>query len=133
MTQGSPSRTRKNNGHPVRDEWDLDAILAEKRLDPVPVKLGGHTYQVRCNLRAKEIDAFWANLSRGAEGDVEAFAILLGDPDDDGVYDQAEAQRFVDTTRDLPREHEVLAVQRFVVAAKLRKQSDYDQGVESGE
>ena len=130
--RGSPP---KNNAA-TSDEWDLDALLAKKRLDPRPVTLGGHSYKVRRNLRAKEIDAFWAVLNKNdPEQDAAGFAILLGDCDEDGVYDQAEAQRFVDYADSLPLEHRNLVVRKFVVAAGLRKPGDYpdDEGVASGE
>lgn len=109
---------------------DLDALLAERRLDPVEVKLGGHTYRVRRDLRTAEILAFWAQLNRGGPGDVAAFAVLLseGDPDDLSSYDTAAAERFVAATSGLPREHEVLAVRQLVIASGLKTETDFEQG-----
>lgn len=114
----------------MADDFDLDALLAERRLDPVPVTLGGHVYQVRRNLRTAEINAFWAQLNRGGPGDVAAFAILFGegDPAEQESYDLADAERFCEVTGRLPREHEVLAVQRVVIAAKLKSEADFEQG-----
>lgn len=109
---------------------DLDALLAERRLDPVPVKLGGHVYHVRRDLRTAEMLAFWAQLNRGGDGDVQAFAILFGpgDPEVLGTYDTGEAQRFVEVTGKLPREHEVLVTRQFVIAAGLKTEADFEQG-----
>lgn len=128
--QGSPPKPV-----PSADDWDLDALLAEKRLDPVPVTLGGHQYQVRRNLRAKEIDTFWSVLAKNDPAeDVAGFAILLGDCDESGEYDQTEARRFVGVADTLPLEHRNLVVRKFVVAAGLRKAGDYpDDEVPSGE
>lgn len=129
--QGSPPK----NDTTASDEWDLDALLAKNRLDPVQVKLGGHTYSVRRDLRPREIDTFWSILNKNdPTQDVTGFAILLGDCDNDGVYDEAEARRFIGVADTLPLEHRNLVVRKFVVAAGLRKHADYpDDEVASGE
>lgn len=122
-----PAKTARVNGSVpglLSGTIDLDALLFERRLEPVPVVLGGHTYQVRRDLRASEINAFWDFL--GQTKDVDAFAILLGEED---------SARFNEVTEELPNEHRILVVQKFVVAAKLRKEEDFTDGeaVEMGE
>lgn len=103
----------------VPAEFDFDALLAEHRLDPVPVKLGGHVYQVRRDFRSQELRDFEAAVARGDDGELDAMAIVLGADD---------ATRYVDHTNSLPHEHGVLVTQKILVAAKLRQASQYDWG-----
>lgn len=98
---------------------DLDAMLAERRLDPVPIVLGGHTYTVRRDLRADEINAFNTLLAAG-DKDVEAFAVVLGEETEPLVYDQAESEAFNTYVDALPNEHRIFVTQEVVLAAKLR-------------
>lgn len=58
---------------------DLDAQLAARMLEPAPVRLGGHVYQVRTDLTGKEAVQVVA-LFRQAK-DVEGWTVVLGEGD----------------------------------------------------
>jgi hypothetical protein len=51
--QGTP-----NNGNGSGHVLDLNAMLAERRLDPVEVKLGDNTYMVNTDLTGRETQAY---------------------------------------------------------------------------
>lgn|SRR5262245_2648417 len=70
--QGTP-----NNGSRV---LDLNALLAERRLDPVEVKLGDATYMVNTDLTAAETQTFLTLMQKGH--DAAAFTLLVGSLDD---------------------------------------------------
>jgi hypothetical protein len=105
-----PARGAASNGRDaakVAAEFDFDALVAERRLEPVPFKLGGRTYEVRRDLTAlerREVDRLLLQ-QPGRDGDVEGAAILLGLAAADGVYDTAQAEVFtrVGQDRDPPR------------------------------
>lgn len=108
----------------VAGELDLDALLAETRLDPVPVKLKGRTYHVRCDLRADEINTYWELLrANDPEQDAEALTILVGE-DGSGLNKALEA---------LPNEHRKLATQKIMLAAKLVVDTDLEGGTGESE
>lgn len=67
-------------GTPNDRVLDLNALLAERRLDPVEVKLGDDTYMVNTDLTAAEAQAF-LNLMRNGH-DASAFTLLIGTPQD---------------------------------------------------
>jgi hypothetical protein len=71
--QGTPT----SSGNRV---LDLNALLAERRLDPVEVKLGDATYMVNTDLTARESDAFLTLMRKG--NDAAAFTILVGTKED---------------------------------------------------
>lgn len=108
--QGSPER----NGHVV--EFDLDAELDDIDLAPVPVKLGGVTYQVRRDLTAGEVQQFWT-LLRANDKDEEALYLLVGDS----------AVSLKSALDDLPRARMERAVQVLLQKAGLATAAG-DQG-----
>lgn len=105
----------------VPDEFDFDALLAERRLAPQPFRLGGREYQVRRDLTAQErIEADRLLIGTpGRDGDVEGTAILLGYPGEDGAYDTAAATAFVAAAAALPHDVEPEVWARVLIAARL--------------
>lgn len=95
MTQGAPNNIR-----------DLDALLASKSLEPQPVKLGGHTYNVRTNLTGAEITEYFALANSGK--DVEGLSILVG---------KTAARKLNAYLEKLPQAHMVLAVNELMAIA----------------
>lgn len=72
---------------------DLDAQLAVRMLDPVPVRLGGHVYEVRTDLTPRE--ATQALAAFRATKDTEGWALLLG---------EADAKRLDEYLDDVPKQ-----------------------------
>jgi len=70
--QGTPN----NDGRVL----DLNALLAERRLDPVEVKLGEHTYMVNTDLTGRETQTFLTLLR--TEHEAAAFTLLVGNAED---------------------------------------------------
>lgn len=98
MTQGAQAQ----NGEVL----DLDALLAKRLLKPKPVRLGGHTYQVRTDLTGKQVTEYFA-LVNGGEA-LKALTLLVG---------VAAAKKLHVALEKLPRGHMVLALQEIMVAA----------------
>lgn len=72
--------TQNNDTNPlVREVVDLDALLVERSLEPVPMKLGGKTFKVRTDLTGEECTQFIKLVND--EKDLEAFTILVGKRD----------------------------------------------------
>jgi hypothetical protein len=67
----------------MSDILDLDALLAERSLEPRPVKLGGHTFKVRTDLSGAEVIRYFA-LARASQ-DKEALALLVATEDVDAL------------------------------------------------
>jgi hypothetical protein len=55
---------------------DIDALLAERKLEPVPFRLGGKTYKLRTNLSVKETNQVLALVS--TDQAPQAMTILVG-------------------------------------------------------
>lgn len=72
--QGTPNNTDAGR------VLDLNALLAERRLDPVEVKLGDATYMVHTDLTARETQTFLTLMQKSH--DSAAFTLLVGDRDD---------------------------------------------------
>jgi hypothetical protein len=70
--QGTPN----GNGRVL----DLNALLAERRLDPVEVKLGDATYMVNTDLTGNETQTFLTLMRKG--NDAAAFTLLIGTKED---------------------------------------------------
>lgn len=71
--QGTPNE----NGSRV---LDLNELLAERRLDPVEVKLGDATYMVNTDLTGRETQTFISLMQKG--NDAAAFTLLVGTRED---------------------------------------------------
>lgn len=69
--QGTP-----NNSSGSNRVLDLNALLAERRLDPVEVKLGDATYMVNTDLTGRETQTFLTLLR--TEHEAAAFTLLVG-------------------------------------------------------
>jgi hypothetical protein len=95
MTQGAP------HGNAL----DLDALLASKSLQPQPVKLGGHTYNVRTDLTGAEITKYFALANSGK--DVEGLTMLVG----------KDAKKLDTFLNSLPQKHMVMAVNELMAIA----------------
>lgn len=112
---------------------DIDALLAERKMEPVPVKLGGKTYQVRTDLTVKEVNRFLA-LTR-SNNDAQAMTILVGTVRERQVLHAAitrvdageekvelpagkTAQALADYLDTLPRLHQALAGAQIYRATK---------------
>lgn len=70
-------------GTPTNDAGrvlDLNALLAERRLDPVEVKLGDDTYMVNTDLTGRETQTYLTLLRN--EHEASAFTLLVGDAED---------------------------------------------------
>ena len=104
------------NGAPPARLVDLDALLADKLLHPVPVLLGGRTFALRRDLKTGEVNEFWAAITKTA--DLEAWTILLGSQD--------QAKLLLDVFDDMPNEHRVFATRTLLVEAKLRSWGEFD-------
>src|SRR5687767_9844968 len=100
MTQGAQNQ----NGNIL----DLDALLATRLLKPKPVKLQGHTYQVRTDLTGDQVVEYFKLAD--AKEDVKALTILVG---------SASAKKLNSVLQKLPREHMNLVVREFMVAAGI--------------
>lgn len=100
MTQG----TQNVNGNIL----DLDSLLATRLLKPKPVKLKGHTYQVRTDLTGPQVAQYF-KLVNNSE-DVKALTMLVG---------AAAAKKLNAVLQDLPCEHMNLAVQEIMLAAGI--------------
>lgn len=94
MTQGAPN---------IRD---LDALLAAKSLAPQPVKLGGHTYNVRTDLTGAEVVEYFKLANSGK--DVEGLALLVG---------KVAAKKLNAFLNSLPQKHMVMIVNELMVTA----------------
>lgn len=70
--QGTP----QHSGHVL----DLNALLAQRRLDPVEVRLGDAIYMVNTDLTARETETFLALMRK--KNDAAAFTLLVGSKDD---------------------------------------------------
>lgn len=70
--QGTP----QHSGHVL----DLNALLAQRRLDPVEVRLGDAIYMVNTDLTAREADTFLTLMRKG--NDAAAFTLLVGAKED---------------------------------------------------
>lgn len=86
---------------------DLDALLASRSLDPVPVKLGGKTYMVRRDLTGTEAAQYYTLINEGK--DVDALALLVSNAP--VMLNKA--------LEKLPRQHMILVVQKMMEAAGL--------------
>ncbi len=95
----------------VREVVDLDELFAERVLKPVPVKLGGKTYEVRTDLTSAEVNDFLAAYRAGNE--VEAFAMIVGKRD---------AVTLEKTLAKLPLEHQATASAQFLRASRALAQ-----------
>lgn len=96
-----------SNGHPITGRLvDLDALLAEHKLDPVPVKLKGKTYKVRRDLTGAQVAQCWKLINEG--NDTDALAMLVSSP----VVLNTVLEK-------LPQQHYRLAVQKILAAAGL--------------
>lgn len=91
------------------DALDLDALLAERSLDPKPVKLKGKTYMVRRDLTGQEVADYFKLVRASEDRDVEALSILVGD----------EAVGLNEALNALPQQHMQLAVQKVMAVAGL--------------
>lgn len=67
-------------GTPNDRVLDLNALLAERRLDPVEVKLGDDSYMVNTDLTARETQTFLTLLRTDHEA--AAFTLLVGDAEE---------------------------------------------------
>jgi hypothetical protein len=122
-----PSKTATTNGvvpaaAAAGAILDLDTLLAERRLDPAPVVLDGHTYHVRRDLTRAERMAAENQAQQGTdESAVTVFAIIFGkgDPTDLDSYDRAEAERFIAYTDGLPEDLDNLVKDKILVTARL--------------
>lgn len=105
----------------VAEEFDFDALVAARKLEPVPFKLGGRTYQVRRDLTAQERrEADRLLLQQpGRDGDIDGAAILLGWPDEDGVYETVHAEEFTRAAAKLPHDIEAEVWARVLIAARI--------------
>lgn len=100
MTQGAEN----TNGHVL----DLDALLAGRLLKPKPVKLLGHTYQVRTDLTGAQVTEYFKLVNDGEE--VEALTLLVG---------RTGAKKLDAALKKLPREHMNLVVREIMIAAGI--------------
>lgn len=115
--QGTPN----NNSERV---LDIDALLADRKLEPVTVRLGGKAYKVRTNLSVKEVNQVLALVN--TDQSAQAMTILVGTikerADLADAMKRAEAgeqnvelpagktgQALTDFTETLPRLHQALA------------------------
>lgn len=139
-TQGTPNHSR------LVSLVDLDALLAARSLAPVPVKLGGATYQVRTDLTGAETQRFINLMTLGF--DAQAFTILVGTKAERAALDKAFAEHlragdkkvelpagkaaarldaYLDT---LPRMHQALVSSRIMHASKaLAQHSKSEQDI----
>lgn len=85
---------------------DLDAQLAARMLEPVPVRLGGHVYRVRTDLTGEETAAALAAFRRA--DDVAGWTLVLG---------AADAKRFDKYLAKLPKQKVDLAVRAMMRAS----------------
>lgn len=111
-TQGARRTTRKTpaqtNGHPlIGNLVDLDAELDDLELKPVPMKLGGHVYEIRTDLTNREMAEYW-RLS-GLNKDVDALTVIV-------VSEAAALSAYLDA---LPQKKVNIVVRRLLAAAGL--------------
>jgi hypothetical protein len=94
-------------GARTNEVLDLDQLLAERELTPVPVKLGGKNYMVRRDLTSAEVAEFYKLCNEGK--DVDALAVLV-----------ANAPVMLNKALEkLPRQHMILVLQKMMEAAGL--------------
>ena len=117
----------------VDAEWDFDALTAEKRLEPIPVKLGGRTYHFRRDLTAQERSkASQLILAPGTDGDIDGAAILLSRPGEDGAYDTLSAAEFCSAAASLPHDVETEVWERVLVGVRLATRKADASGEDGG-
>lgn len=107
--QGTPST---NGSVPV---LDLNALLAERCLEPVQVLLGDATYMVNTDLTAHETDVFISLMRKG--NDAAAFTILIGSKEDRDKVVAAVDRAAKSTAKNPPRipaSDEATALDKFV-------------------
>lgn len=130
MTQGTHNHSR------LVSIVDLDELLAQRSLAPIPVKLGGTTYQVRTDLTAVEANNFLTLMRK--QLDAQAFTILVGTKAERAALTKAiklsEAGQEVDLPSGklaskldeyidgLPQIHQALASSRIMHATKVLAQ-----------
>jgi hypothetical protein len=95
--QGTPNNSNGNSR-----VLDLNALLAERRLDPVEVKLGDETYMVNTDLTGRETQTFLTLLRTDHEA--SAFTLLVGTPADRKKV-LATADRATSTAARPPKAH----------------------------
>jgi hypothetical protein len=105
------------NGYTVRVQdsnvIDLDAQLAAIDTGPQPVRLNGHTYQVRRNFTAAEARAIMGLAAKGddsPEDELRLWTALVGAED---------AERLRNVTENLPNLHAQRIIAQIWVAAGL--------------
>lgn len=107
--------TQPNSTNPLmREMVDLDALFVERSLDPVPVKLGGKTYNVRTDLTTVEVNDFlrhWRSSSDDSQ--VAALTILVGKRD---------ALTLEKALAKLPNEHQTVAATHILRASRALAQ-----------
>jgi hypothetical protein len=109
--QGTPNT---NGSGPV---LDLNALLAERRLEPVQVLLGDATYMVNTDLTAHEANAFISLMKKG--NDAPAFTILVGSKEERANVVAAVDRAAKSTAKNAPRIHasdEATALDKFIDA-----------------
>lgn len=89
------------------NELDLDALIAARSLDPVPVKLGGKTYMVRTDLTGTEAAKFFKLSNEGKDVDALKMIVPSAAVDLNKVLEK------------LPRTHMIMVVQKLIQAAGL--------------
>lgn len=99
MTQGA--RTNANF-------IDLDAALAARLLQPKPLVLRGHTYNIRTDLTGKQITEYLALVNK--KEDEKALAMLVGARD---------AKKLNGILSDLPQAHANFVANEIHVAAGI--------------
>lgn len=97
---GAPKN--KKQAGPASDVLDLDAMLAGRLLDPKPVKLGGHVYNVRTDLTPAELLLYQQYAAQG--NDIDAWRILVGE-------DAVELERQLNAT---PAQHVTAVVGKLL-------------------
>lgn len=108
--QGTPSNS--NGSGPV---LDLNALLAERRLEPVQVLLGDATYMVNTDLTANETNAFITLMNKG--NDAAAFTLLIGSKEERAKVVAAVDRAAKSTTTNAPRipaSDEATALDKFI-------------------
>ena len=87
--------------------FDLDALLAERKLAPATVRLGRKTYKVRTDLTSDEVVLYLRLAEKGKS--LEAYTLLVGEKD---------APVLEKTISQLPMVHVRAVMSKFMEASR---------------
>lgn len=98
-------------------EVDLDALVAELDLSPVPFRLAGRVYQVRRDMTMKESARYWDLAA--TKDDAACMQMLVGDEDGIALNEALES---------MPNRAMMLALEKIMVSAGVWERGEKKTG-----